>query len=219
MKKNLKKSEFFFFNYFQKNSLNCSELTLKRVCYNNGIVGIERLLSLLITEWLADIRQNQIPNILGGVGPMYSLLQLIQGIKDLFLLPIEQYQKDGRIIRGIQKGAHSFTSSTAMSFLDMTNRVLGVIKFAAEMAFEVMSPEGSIIQGKLPYNASSDPSASLYGPTLGSAHGTASGRFRRRMNRKRNTSNIVKRPSDMREGMFSALAVVQEVKSELKLCC
>ena len=198
-------------------SLNCSELTLKRVCYNNGIVGIERLLSLLITEWLADIRQNQIPNILGGVGPMYSVLQLLQGIKDLFLLPIEQYQKDGRIIRGIQKGAHSFTSSTAMSFLDMTNRVLGVIKFAAEMAFEVMSPEGSIIQGKLPYHASSDPSASLYGPALGTAHGTASGRFRRRMNKKRNTSNIVKRPSDMREGMFSALAVVQEVKSDVTI--
>ena len=104
-----------------------------------------------------------------------------------------------------------------MSFLDMTNRVLGVIKFAAEMAFEVMSPEGSIIQGKLPYHASSDPSASLYGPTLGSAHGAASGRFRRRMNRKRNTSNIVKRPSDMREGMFSALAVVQEVKSDVTI--
>merc|ERR1711997_407534 len=30
-------------------SLNCSELTLKRVCYSNGIVGIERLFSLLIT--------------------------------------------------------------------------------------------------------------------------------------------------------------------------
>ena len=189
-------------------SLNCSELTLKRVCYNNGIVGVDRLLTLLITEWLTDIRQSQIPNILGGVGPMYSVLQLCQGVKDLFLLPIEQYQKDGRIIRGIQKGAHSFTSSTAMSFLDFTNRVLGVIKFAAEMAFEVMSPEGCIIQGKLPYHASSDPSASLYVPT----GGRVNSRLRRRLQGSRNTSNIVKRPSDMREGVFSALAVVQEVR-------
>ena len=45
--------------------------------------------------------------------------------------PVEQYQKDGRILRGIQKGAHSFTSSTAMSLLDFTNKLLGVIKFAA----------------------------------------------------------------------------------------
>ena len=191
-------------------SLNCSELTLKRVCYNNGILGVDRLFTLLITEWLADIRQNQIPNILGGVGPMYSVLQLLQGVKDLFLLPIEQYQKDGRIIRGIQKGAHSFTSSTAMSFLDFTNRVLGVIKFAAEMAFEVMSPEGCIIQGKLPYHASSDPSASLYVPT-GEGVSRVNNRLRRRMQGNRNVSNIIKRPSDMREGVFSALAVVQEV--------
>merc|ERR1712088_872777 len=111
------------------------------------------------------------------------------------------------IIRGIQKGANSFTSSTAMSFLDFTNRVLGVIKFAAEMAFEVMSPEGCIIQGKLPYHASSDPSSSLYVP----AGGRGNSRMRRRMQGNRNTSNIVKRPSDMREGVFSALAVVQEV--------
>ena len=191
-------------------SLNCSELTLKRVCYNNGILGVDRLFTLLITEWLTDIRVNQIPSILGGVGPMYSVIQLLQGIKDLFLLPIEQYQKDGRIIRGIQKGANSFTSSTAVSFLDFTNRVLGVIKFAAEMAFEVMSPEGCIIQGKLPYHTSSDPSASLYAPEM-TGVGRVNNRLRRRMHGKRNTSNIVKRPSDMREGMFSALAIVQEV--------
>ena len=41
-------------------SLNCSELTLKRIRYRNGILGVDRLLSLLVTEWLADIRQNQV---------------------------------------------------------------------------------------------------------------------------------------------------------------
>ena len=41
-------------------SLNCSELTLKRIRYQNGILGVDRLLSLLVTEWLADIRQNQV---------------------------------------------------------------------------------------------------------------------------------------------------------------
>merc|ERR1712226_1041782 len=64
-------------------------------------------------------------------------------------------------------------------------------------------------QGKLPYHTSSDPSASLYAPEM-TGVGRVNNRLRRRMNRKRNTSNIVKRPSDMREGMFSALAVVQE---------
>ena len=56
---------------------------------------------------------------------MHSFLQLVQGIKDLFIMPVEQYQKDGRLMRGFQKGAHSFTSLTAMSLLDFTNKLLG----------------------------------------------------------------------------------------------
>jgi autophagy-related protein 2 len=87
-------------------SLNGSELTLKSASYHSGILGFERLLTQLVTSWLADIRQNQIPSLLGGVGPMFSVLQLFQGIKDLILLPLEQYQKDGRLMKGLQKGAN-----------------------------------------------------------------------------------------------------------------
>ena len=42
-------------------SLNCSELTLKKVHYRNGISGLDKLVTLLVTDWLTDIRQNQIP--------------------------------------------------------------------------------------------------------------------------------------------------------------
>ena len=38
-----------------------------------------------------------------------------------------------------------------MSLLDFTNKLLGVIKFAAEMAFDIMSPEAAVVQGKLPH--------------------------------------------------------------------
>ena len=38
-----------------------------------------------------------------------------------------------------------------MSLLDFTNKLLGVIKFAAEMAFDIMSPEATVVQGKLPH--------------------------------------------------------------------
>ena len=29
-----------------------------------------------LNEWLQDLKKNQLPSILGGVGPMYSLVQL-----------------------------------------------------------------------------------------------------------------------------------------------
>lgn len=52
----------------------------------------------------------------------------VQGIVDLFWLPIEQYQKDGRIVRGLQRGANSFTTSTAMAALEITTRLVQAIQ-------------------------------------------------------------------------------------------
>ncbi|XKL63743.1 hypothetical protein PGB90_006107 [Kerria lacca] len=65
---------------------------------------------------------------LGEVEPMYSLVQLFHGIRDLFWLPIEPYQKDGRIVRGLQRGANSFTTSSAMAVLEITARLFYAIQ-------------------------------------------------------------------------------------------
>lgn len=56
--------------------LQCSEISLKRVSHRHGILGFDKLLNFLIQEWLQDIKKRQLPKILGGVGPMYSLVQL-----------------------------------------------------------------------------------------------------------------------------------------------
>ncbi|KAM9067495.1 autophagy-related protein 2 homolog B isoform X1 [Sarcophilus harrisii] len=120
--------------------LNCSELKLKRLFYRHGLLGVDKLFSYAIAEWLNDIKKNQLPGILGGVGPIHSLVQLVQGLKDLVWLPIEQYRKDGRIVRGFQKGAASFGTSTAMAALELTNRMVQTIQAAAETAYDMVSP-------------------------------------------------------------------------------
>lgn len=56
--------------------LNCSELCLKRISNRHGILGVEKLLNYMLQEWLNDIKKNQLPSLLGGVGPMHSLVQL-----------------------------------------------------------------------------------------------------------------------------------------------
>jgi len=168
--------------------LNCSELTLKQLDLKAGILGIDKLLATAATAWLADIRSSQLPALLGGVGPMHAFLQLLLGIRDLVLLPIEQYRKDGRIVRGLQKGTTSFTHSTTLSFLDVTNKFLTVIKFAAELAFDVMSPDGCVVYGKLPHPA-------------------------RDCKRKAGRSQVRRArgtPADFREGMLGAMQLVRE---------
>jgi len=168
--------------------LNCSLLTLKELRLER-VAGTHRLLAHIVREWSDDIKNNQIPRFLGGVGPMHSVLQLLQGLRDLVVLPLEQYQKDGRIMRGLQRGAGSFTSSTAVSLLELTHKLLGAVKFAAEVAFEIMSPEGAVVVGRrLPTH-------------LQQQHGAS---------RAVAEHQIGQRPSDVREGVFAALEVVRQ---------
>ncbi|KAK5896939.1 hypothetical protein CesoFtcFv8_010050 [Champsocephalus esox] len=120
--------------------LNCSELKLKRLCCRHGLLGVDKVIQYAVTEWLTDIRKNQLPGILGGVGPMHSVVQLFHGVRDLFWLPIEQYRKDGRIIRGLQRGAASFGTSTASAALELSNRLVQAIQATAETVYDILSP-------------------------------------------------------------------------------
>ncbi|XP_076030640.1 autophagy-related 2 [Oratosquilla oratoria] len=124
--------------------LNNSELTLKSVVLKSGLLGVDKLISFIIGEWLKDIKSNQLPSLLGGVGPVHSFVQLFSGLRDLVWMPIEQYQKDGRVVRGLQRGASAFTTSSAHAALDLTSRFVGCIQTTAEMLFDMVSPGPSV---------------------------------------------------------------------------
>ncbi|KAI3351666.1 hypothetical protein L3Q82_020500 [Scortum barcoo] len=161
--------------------LNCSELKLKRLCCRHGLLGVDKVIQYAVTEWLTDIRKNQLPGILGGVGPMHSVVQLFHGVRDLFWLPIEQYRKDGRIIRGLQRGAASFGTSTASAALELSNRLVQAIQATAETVYDILSPT---------------PPLNRYAITEGRA---TSSRPRR-----------AAQPADLREGVAKAYDTVRE---------
>lgn len=124
--------------------LQCSQIRLRRIHHRHGILGVDRLFNFLLQEWLNDIKHNQLSSVLRGVGPMYSIVQLIQGIIDLFWLPIEQYKKDGRIVRGLQLGAQSFTARTALAALEITTRFIHLLQITAETAYDIVAPGPSV---------------------------------------------------------------------------
>ncbi|XP_037892435.1 autophagy-related protein 2 homolog B [Glossina fuscipes] len=124
--------------------LQCSKIVLKKIIHRRGLLGFEKLICFMCKEWLKDIKRNQLPKILSGVGPTYAFVQLFQGIYDLIWLPIEHYQKDGRVIRGIQLGAQSFSARTILAALELTSRIIQLLQFTAETAFDIVSPGPSI---------------------------------------------------------------------------
>lgn len=124
--------------------LNHAEIKLKSIVHKSGFLGVDKLLTYVTNEWISDIRRNQLPLVLGGVGPIHSVSKLLAGVRDLFLLPIEQYQKDGRLVRGIQRGTSAFTSSSAHAALDLTGRFIGCIQSAAETMYDMVSSGPSV---------------------------------------------------------------------------
>ena len=64
----------------------------------------------------------------------------VQGFRDLFWMPIDQYRRDQRIVRGIQRGAYAFSISTAMATLELANRLVSLIQCTAQFAHDVVTP-------------------------------------------------------------------------------
>ncbi|GFY75857.1 autophagy-related protein 2 homolog B [Trichonephila inaurata madagascariensis] len=126
--------------------LNTSEITLKRLCYRHGLLGHHKILSYATNEWKQDIFKNQLPSILGGVGPMHSFVQLFQGVKDFVCFPVAQYKRDGQIVRGLQRGASSLSTSAVMAFLDLASGLVYTIQSVAIIGYDMVSPGPSKFQ-------------------------------------------------------------------------
>jgi autophagy-related protein 2 len=69
--------------------------------------------------WTPDVKATQLAEVISGVSPIRSMVNVGSGVADLILLPIAQYKKDGRIVRGIQKGTKAFVKSTAIEAVKM----------------------------------------------------------------------------------------------------
>jgi autophagy-related protein 2 len=96
--------------------LSCFRLTAK---LEKQITGWPKLFEMLNDLWTPDVKATQLAEVISGVAPIRSIVNVGSGVADLILLPIAQYKKDGRIVRGLQKGATAFVKSTAIEAVKM----------------------------------------------------------------------------------------------------
>ncbi|ORZ34217.1 ATG C terminal domain-domain-containing protein [Catenaria anguillulae PL171] len=95
-----------------------AEMTLRHVTVT-GARGWDGLTDALVSYWVPHVRNTQLPGMVSGVGPLRSLVNIGTGVADLFLLPVEQYRRDGRLVKGLKKGAHSFVRTAAVETLSL----------------------------------------------------------------------------------------------------
>lgn len=155
--------------------------------------------------WTPDVKAHQLADVISGIAPVRSVVNVGAGMANLVLLPIEQYRKDGRFVRGLHKGASAFARQTTLEainvgaklatgtqvILEQAEHVLGA-RFAAPLALETVAPSSS--------SSSSAAAAALGdGEVLVVGEEGLSDEERREVR-----SRYASQPADLRQGMQSA---------------
>jgi len=104
-----------FMNFF---ILDRADMVLRRVILY-GVSGFDRMGIMLNNIWSPDVRRNQLPGVLAGLAPIRSLVDVGSGVRDLVVVPMREYKKDGRIVRSIQKGALAFAKTTTKELVNL----------------------------------------------------------------------------------------------------
>ncbi|XP_054777004.1 autophagy-related protein 2-like [Prosopis cineraria] len=89
------------------------ELNLKHVDAA-GIYGWGSVRETIVGEWLEDISHNQIHKILRGLPAVRSLIAVGDGAAKLVSSPLENYKKERRVLKGMQRGTIAFLRSISV---------------------------------------------------------------------------------------------------------
>jgi len=96
------------------------------------------MFDMLNDLWTPDVKATQLVDVISGVAPIRSVVNVGSGVADLVLLPIAQYKKDGRIVRGVQKGTTAFFKSTAVEAIKLGARLATGTQVILEQAEDVL---------------------------------------------------------------------------------
>lgn len=96
--------------------LDSAKVLLRRIVVY-GVKGFPALVDCLKALWTPDVTNTQLPQVLAGLAPVKLLVRMGGGVKDLVAVPVAQYQKDGRVLQGLQKGVGRFGTTTASELL------------------------------------------------------------------------------------------------------
>ncbi|KAA1471103.1 hypothetical protein DENSPDRAFT_858705 [Dentipellis sp. KUC8613] len=117
-----------------------AEMTLRHITLF-GVTGWARFFDLLNDLWTPDVKATQLAEVISGVAPIRSIVNVGSGVADLVLLPIAQYRKDGRVVRGVQKGTKAFVKTTAMEAVKLGARLATGTQVILEQAEDVLGTQ------------------------------------------------------------------------------
>ncbi|PYH46897.1 putative autophagy regulatory protein Atg2 [Aspergillus saccharolyticus JOP 1030-1] len=127
--------------------LDGADMTMRHVIIY-GVSGFDKLGQTLNDIWMPDIKRNQLPGILAGLAPIRSLVNVGGGVKDLVVVPMREYKKDGRIVRSIQKGASAFAKTTSTELLRLGAKLALGTQTVLQSAEDMLTNAGAPTAGQ-----------------------------------------------------------------------
>ncbi|GBG29692.1 Autophagy-related protein 2 [Hondaea fermentalgiana] len=117
------------------------QVSLRRVELESIRGGWRELWEYVQASWSRDA-QRQRHRCLAGVSfpPINKVATLGSGLTNLVLMPLEQYQKDGRVVHGLRRGTASFVRTVAIEALGTFSIAAQTAQMLLEHARDVLSP-------------------------------------------------------------------------------
>jgi autophagy-related protein 2 len=113
-----------------------------------GITSFDKLNKTLNDVWMPDVKRNQLPFVLSGLAAVRPLVNVGSGLRDLVVVPMREYKKDGRIVRSLQKGAYAFAKNTTSEVARLGAKVAIGTQNLLEGAENFLAPSSSTSPGR-----------------------------------------------------------------------
>lgn len=130
--------------------LRAAEIHLKPVRVKGR--GWDELLGKRLVEaYLPYISRTQLSSVVAGIAPIRSLLNITSGVGDLIYTPMQQWQKDGRILTGLQRGASTALHKWLVEGLNVGTNLTAGAQYVLEAADYYLGGSGGSIAGSSMY--------------------------------------------------------------------
>ncbi|GAB5354317.1 hypothetical protein AAMO2058_000108300 [Amorphochlora amoebiformis] len=85
----------------------------------NAVKGWGALAAQLGKDWSDEVLGKQLHRCLAGIQPLRSIIKVGSGVVDLVAMPLEQFRRDGRLLRGIKNGIFAFLNSLTLETINV----------------------------------------------------------------------------------------------------
>ena len=120
--------------------LDGADMILRQIILH-GVRGFDKLGHTLNDIWTPDVKANQLPGVLAGLAPVRPLVNVGLGVRDLVVVPMREYKKDGRLVRAVRKGVVSFSKTTTTELAKLGAKLAIGTHTMLSTAEGLLSPE------------------------------------------------------------------------------